>query len=93
MGFELGLQQPALKHKTGVNPASVSGLITRYKIQKLGKSHPRSSRPRCLEKHDLRRVFTLIDKDPFISNDYIYIEVGLTYYTRTLIRELVRRGI
>ena len=93
MGFKLGLQRPALKHKTGVNPASVSGLIARYKIQKLGKSHPRSGRPHYLKKHNLRRVFALIDKDPFISNNYLHAEVGLTCYTRTLIRELVQRGI
>ena len=89
IGFELGLQRPTLKHKTSVNPVSVSGLIARYKIQKLGKSRLHSSRPRCLEKHDLRRVFALIDKDPFISNDCLYAEAGLTYCTRTLIRELI----
>jgi len=89
MGFELGLQRPALKHKIGVNPANVLGLIARYKIQKSGKSRPRSGRPCYLKKHDLQKVFALINKDLFISNNCLRVEASLTYYIRTLIRELV----
>jgi transposase len=91
--YNLGLSKRALWAKEGVIPASVKGIVKRYKTQKSAKSLPRSGRPRALNERDLRHIDNAITKDPFISANELKKECGLSCHFRTITRELQRRGI
>jgi transposase len=93
VGWSLGLSPQYLHAKEGVATGSIHGIVTRYRVQKSGRSLPRSGRPRILTESHIQRVLRLIDQDPFISAKEIHEKVRLPCSERTILRELIRLGI
>jgi len=92
-GYDVGLTTSALAAKEGIPKGSISGIVKRYKRQRGGKSLARSGRPRKLSDRDIRAIQRTIANNPFISLDKIRETASLEVSTRTISRELIRRGI
>ncbi len=82
--YELGLSRRELALKEGVNPASISKIIKRYKYQTSGKSLPRSGWPHVLDERDIRRIMRLISIDPLITVEKLHRDLFLSCSARTI---------
>lgn len=93
VGYELGLSRRELALKEGVNPASISKIVKRYKQQTSGKSLPLPGRPRVLDERDIRRILRLIRIEPLITLEKLRRDLSLSCSARTVGAELKRRGV
>lgn len=91
--YNLGLTARVVAFKEGVSPNSVSGIVSRYRVQKAAASSPRSGRPLTITNSDKNDIFRCIEKDPFTSTKQILLDTKIKCCERTLIRYLKKHGI
>src|SRR6266566_643790 len=91
--LEAGWSQRRVARREGISPGTISGIVSRYHVQKSAGSFQRSGRPRILIERDIRHLIRFIGQDPFIISEELKEKTGLAYTPRTIRREFIRQGI
>src|SRR6266566_4544539 len=75
--LEAGWSQQRVARREGISPDTISGIVSRYRVQKSTGSLQRSGRPRILTKRDIKHLIRFIGQDPFITSKELKEKTGL----------------